>query len=444
MMRLLSVILLSCVACLFGADATDKVFPFAYTQEELPNGLRLVTIPTGLPNIVALYIVVQTGSRNEVEEGKSGYAHLFEHLMFRGTPRFPADKYGSMIKTAGADQNASTNADVTTYYVTFSKEDLDTMLMLEADRFQNLKYTPEIFKTETLAVLGEYNKNSADPNSKLYETLLDTAFVRHPYKHTTMGFLKDIQDMPEQYEYGIEFFNRYYRPEYTTIIVAGDVTKEQVRPAVERHWGKWKRGSYRPNIPAEPPQEAPRTAQIAWPSATLPLLAVAFHSPAYSDRDPDWAALNLISYLGFSENSDLYQKLVIQEQKVDQLDAFLSASPDPSLFTVSTRIKKPQDIRYVQDQALAALQKFSDILVEDEKLAAVKQHLRYSYSLSLNNTQAVAVAAARALRGQRDLDSIDRLYSLYSKITPEDIQRVAKKYFVDTNRTIVTLTGGQR
>jgi zinc protease len=379
-----------------------------------------------------------------VEEGKSGFAHLFEHLMFRGTPSFSPDKYGAILKTAGADQNASTNADVTTYYITFSKEDLNTMLMLEADRFQNLKYSQEVFKTETLAVLGEYNKNSADPHSKLYETLLDTAFVRHPYKHTTMGFLKDIQAMPEQYEYGIEFFNRYYRPEYTTIIVAGDVTRQQVRPAVERYWGKWKRGSYRPDIPVEPPQEAPRTAQVAWPSSTLPLLAVAFHAPAYSDSNPDWAALNLISYLGFSENSDLYQKLVVQEQKVDQLDAFLSASPDPFLFTISTRIKKPADIPYVQDQALAALQKFSDILVEEEKLEAVKQHLRYGYSLSLNNTQAIAAAAARALRGQRDLGSIDRLYALYAKITPEDIQRVAKKYFVDKNRTIVTLTGGGR
>jgi zinc protease len=443
MMRLLSVVLLCCGATLFAADAPKKVFPFAYSQEELPNGLRLVTIPTGFPNIVALYIVVQTGSRNEVEEGKSGYAHLFEHLMFRGTPRFPPDKYGSILRTAGADQNAYTTADITVYHITFSKEDLDTMLMLEADRFQNLKYSPEIFKTETLAVLGEYNKNSADPSQKLWETLLGTAFVRHPYKHTTMGFIKDVEAMPENYDYGIEFFNRYYRPEYTTIIVAGDVDKAAVRKAVDGYWGKWKRGSYRPDIPAEPPQEAPRTAQVAWPTDTLPRLAIAFHTPAYSDRNSEWAALDVLSYLGFSENSDLYQKLVIQEQKVDSLGAYLSESPDPFLFTVMARIKKPTDIRYVQDQALATLQNFSDTLVEPKKLQAVKEHLRYEYSLSLDNTQAVAMAAARALRGRTNLDTIDKLYSLYAKISPEDIQRVAKKYLVDKNRTIVTLTGGK-
>src|SRR5260370_8247973 len=112
MVKLVSLLLLSCVSCLFAADAPDKVFPFPYTQEELPNGLRLVTIPTGLPNIVALYIVVQTGSRNEVEPGKSGFAHLFEHLMFRGTPSYPADKYGAIIKAARAHHNPNTGTEL--------------------------------------------------------------------------------------------------------------------------------------------------------------------------------------------------------------------------------------------------------------------------------------------------------------------------------------------
>jgi zinc protease len=439
MIRLLPTLLLSCLATAFAAGAPDKVFPFDYTQEDLPNGLRLVTIPTGFPNIVSLYIVVHTGSRNEVEPGKSGYAHLFEHLMFRGTPRYPAEKYTAIVKAAGADQNASTSDDITTYHTTFSKEDLDTMLMIEADRFQNLKYSLEKFKTETQAVLGEYNKSSANPSAKLFEALRDTAFQRHPYKHDAIGLLNDIEDMPNQYDYGIEFFHRYYRPEYTTIIVAGDVTASSVRPAVDRYWGPWKRGSYRADIPAEPPQEAPRTAQVAWPGRTLPWLAIAFHAPAYSDRDPDWAALNLLSYLGFSQNSDLYQKLVLQEQKVDLLDGDMSASPDPFLFTVTARIKKPEDVRYVQDQVLATLENFGITPVEKDKLEAIKQHLRYQFSLSLNNTEAVAVAVSQYLRAASSPGTIDRLYDLYARISPEDIQRVANKYFVAKNRSIVTL-----
>src|SRR2546423_7885426 len=248
MMRRL-LLVLCCAASAIAAGPPERVFPFPYTQDDLPNGLRLVTVPTGFPNIVSLYIVVHTGSRNEVEPGKSGYAHLFEHLMFRGTPRYPAEKYTAIIKAAGADQNAYTTDDITVYHITFSKEDLDTMLMLEADRFQNLKYSPEAFKTETLAVLGEYNKNSANPSEKLSETLRETAFQRHTYKHDAMGFLNDIQDMPNQYDYGIEFFRRYYRPEYTTMIVAGDVSASSVRPAVDHYWGKWKRGSNRADIP---------------------------------------------------------------------------------------------------------------------------------------------------------------------------------------------------
>ena len=264
-------------------SAQVKTFPFTYTQQDLPNGLRLVTIPTDSPNLVSIYVVVQTGSRNEVEAGKSGFAHLFEHMMFRGTAKYPPEKYNQVLQRAGAASNAFTSDDLTAYYTTFSKEDLQRILAMEADRFQTLKYTPEVFKTETGAVLGEYNKNSSDPEEKLDEVLHDTAFDRHTYKHTTMGFLKDVQDMPSQYDYSLKFFDRYYRPEYTTIVVAGDVDPKNVRALVDQYWGGWKRGSYHPDIPVEPAQQGARENHIDWPSPTLPLIDIAFHGPAYSD-----------------------------------------------------------------------------------------------------------------------------------------------------------------
>ena len=120
-------------------------------------------------------------------------------------------------------------------------------------------------------MLGEYNKNSSDPEEKLDEVLHDTAFDRHTYKHTTMGFLKDVQDMPNQYDYSLKFFDRYYRPEYTTIVVAGDVDAKQVRALVDKSWGNWKRGSYHPDIPVEPPQQGaarePHRLALADPAA---------------------------------------------------------------------------------------------------------------------------------------------------------------------------------
>src|SRR5436190_12702324 len=193
-------VLLGCAALTCAAQS-QKVFPYEYSQEDLPNGLRLITVPTDYANIVATYIVVQTGSRNEVEPGHTGFAHLFEHLMFRGTEKFPPAKYNEALNRIGASSNASTSDDLTVYHTTFSKEDLDGVLAMEADRFQHLKYAEPEFKTESLAVLGGYNKNSASPFSKLNEVLHDTAYDKHTYKHTTMGFLKDIQDMPNQYEY---------------------------------------------------------------------------------------------------------------------------------------------------------------------------------------------------------------------------------------------------
>src|SRR5690242_9513444 len=242
--------LLSCAAMAFAAQP-QKIFPYPYTQEDLPNGLRLITVPTDYANIVAVYIVVQTGSRNEVEPGHTGFAHLFEHLMFRGTAQYSSTKYNQTLNRIGAASNASTYNDKTIYYTTFSKEDLETVLGMEADRFQNLKYAEPEFKTESLAVLGEYNKNSANPLSKLDEVVSDTAFDRSTYKHTTMGFLKDIQDMPNQYKYSLKFFERYYRPEYTTILVVGDVQAKATRALVDKFWGEWKRGSYQPEIPKE-------------------------------------------------------------------------------------------------------------------------------------------------------------------------------------------------
>jgi zinc protease len=306
-----------------------------------------VTIPTDSPNLVSIYIVVQTGSRNEVEPGKTGFAHLFEHLMFRGTQQYSSEKYQATLQRAGAASNASTSDDLTQYYTTFSKEDLPQIMAMEADRFQHLKYSPEMFKTETGAVLGEYNKNSSNPGEKLDEVLHDTAFDRHTYKHTTMGFLKDVQDMPSQYDYSLRFFDRYYRPEYTTIVVAGDVDPKRVRALADQSWSSWKRGRYHPDIPVEPAQKGPRENHVNWPSSTLPLMAVAYKGPAFTDTQKDWAALDVLATLAFSRTSDLYQKLVVNEQKVDTLDGGIARRLDPNGFNV--RLRDSRNIASIAD-----------------------------------------------------------------------------------------------
>src|SRR5712691_916891 len=248
------------------AAPSGDIFPFPVTEKTLPNRLKVIVVETDFPNIVSLQIPVQTGSRNEVEPGKSGFAHFFEHMMFRGTKAYPPEKYQEILTQIGARQNAYTTDDYTNYHTTFSKEDLELMLRVEADRFENLSYDPAAFKTEARAVLGEYNKNSANPLVKIEEVQHEHAFTTHTYRHTTMGFLKDIEDMPNQYDYSREFFGRWYRPEYATIIVAGDVEPARVIALVEKYWGGWKRGAYRAAIPQEPPAKGPVYAHVPWSS----------------------------------------------------------------------------------------------------------------------------------------------------------------------------------
>jgi zinc protease len=422
------------------AMAAGKIFPYPYVQEDLPNGLRLITIPTDFPNIVSLYIVVGAGSRNEVEPGKTGYAHLFEHLMFRGTAEYPPEKYNATLKTAGAASNAFTTSDYTAFHTTFSKEDLPIVLSMEADRFQHLDYSEEAFKTETRAVLGEYNKDSADPSEKLYETLRATGFKVHTYSHTTMGFLKDVEAMPESYQYGKDFFSRYYRPEYTTIIVAGDVDPKRVRALVDERWGNWKRGNYTAQIPAEPPQDGPRRAHVDWPSETLPLLFVAWRGPAYSDDTMDTVALDAISRLGFDQNSPLYQKLVVDEQKLDSLGAGPPNNLDPEFFGVNARVKEAKDLKSVEEQIEATARSFADKPVDPKKLEALKEHLRYEFALQLDNSEAIAATVAQYVALRRTPETMNRYYEMSAKLTPADIQRVAKKVLIDKNLDVVTLT----
>jgi zinc protease len=444
MRKLISIFILLALTLPAMAQGGNKIFPYKYSIDDLPNGLRLITVPTDYPNLVSVYIVVQTGSRNEVEPGKSGFAHLFEHLMFRGTEKYPAEAYNEIFKNAGADTNAYTSDDRTVYHATFSKEDLDHIMSVEADRFQNLKVPEDLFKTETRAVLGEYNKNSSNPVNKLFETLRDTAFQAHTYKHTTMGFLRDVENMPNQYDYSLEFFKRYYRPEYTTIIISGDVKREDALQMTKKYWGTWTRGEYKPEIAKEGEQTKELMAHVDWPSPTLPWIAVAYKGPAFSDEQKDMPSMDLISNLGFSENSELYQRLVIKEQKVDALFASFEDHVDPYLLTVMARVKDPKDLSYVRQEIIKTFDSFKTMKVSKEKLEAVKSNLKYSFALTMDNSQAIASTIAPYVALRRTPETINKLFDVYASITPEDIQQMAGKYFVEKQRTVVTLANKEK
>jgi zinc protease len=417
------------------------VLPLRATTKTLANGLVVIVVPTGYPNLVSLQIPVLTGSRNEVEAGKSGFAHFFEHMMFRGTAAYPPDAYNAIITKAGARQNAYTTDDYTNYHITFAKEDLETILKIEADRFQNLSYSVEAFKTESRAVLGEYNKNSANPFQKLYETIRAKAFTTHTYRHTTMGFIEDIEDMPNQFEYSRVFFDRWYRPENTAIIVAGDVEPATVFPLVEKYWGGWKPGKGETlAIPQEPPAKGAVYAHVPWPTPTSPLVAIAFRGPAFSETEKDSAAIRLFMDINFGETSDIYRKLVEQEQKVDQLGGDGPNNVDPELITIFARVKNPADALYVRDELLRAVAAARVARVDEQRLADARSNARYSFAARLDNTESIAATLARYVRFRRSYDTLNNFYRVYSSLTPDDLTAAARKYFIDESLVVVTLS----
>ena len=426
------------------APAVAQAFPFPVTEKTLANGLKVYVVAFDSPGLVAYYSVVRTGSRNEVEPGKSGFAHFFEHLMFRGSQHYSPEKYTAVIKEMGADSNAFTSDDLTVYHILAGKAALPTIAEIEADRFQRLQYEDATFQKEARAVLGEYNKNASNPIEQMVEHLYDNAFTTHTYKHTTMGFLKDIENMPKELAYSRQFFDRYYRPENVIILVVGDADPETVFKLVEKHYGEWKRGGKHPAVPAEPPQKQEKRAALTWPAATLPMLLEGYHAPAFSTKNVDVPTLDVLAELLFAERAPLYKRLVIKEQKVETLAGSADPHVDPNLFTVLARIKKPDDLAYVEKAIHDEMARIAREGVDEKTLADVLSHVKYAFAGQLSTADKTAYTASSFLALTGDLGSINNYFALYDKVTVADVKRVAAKTFTAANRSVVTMKANKQ
>jgi zinc protease len=419
--------------------ASEPVFTYPLNKTVLDNGLTVLSVPFDSPGIIAYYTIVRTGSRNEVEKGLSGFAHFFEHMMFRGTDRYSQEKYNDVLKTLGADSNAFTNDDWTCYHMTIPATALATAVEIEADRFQNLKYDLPSFQKEARAVLGEYNKSASSPLLKVNEAMQSTAYTTHTYRHTTIGFLADIKDMPNQYAYSKVFFDRWYRPENCTIIVAGDVNPSALVGLVKPHYASWKPGKAQAKIPAEPNQTAPRSGRLTWPLPTLPILHLAYHIPVADPSDPDVAALGVLELALFGETSPLYQALVLKEQKAVRIMAEAEAKRDAGLFSIYVEVRAPADLTAVRSRIASALAVAAETPIDAARLSAIKSHLRYAFAGSLRTSDAVASAVGTAVGIAGRPEWINELYAAYDRVTPADLMRVAAKYFQPGNETTIIL-----
>jgi len=274
---------------------------------------------------------------------------------------------------------------------------------------------------------------------KMVETLYDRAFTAHTYKHTTMGFLKDIENMPNEIDYSRQFFSRYYRPENVVLLVVGDVDADTVFKLVEEHYGGWKPGAPHPTIPAEPPQKKEQRAELTWNGPTLPMMLMGFHTPGFSTTNVDLPTLDVLAELLFSERAPLYKRLVIKEQKVETLAGSNDAHVDPNLFTVFARIKKPADVGYVEKAITDEIARIAKEGVDERFLSEVLSHVKYAFAGQLSTADKTANTASEFLALTGQLESINSYFALFDKVTSADVQRVAATYFKPTNRTVVTL-----
>ncbi len=411
--------------------------------DTLDNGLTVVTVPFDSPGVVAYFTLVRAGSRDEIEAGKSGYAHLFEHLMFRGTEKMSAADYEKKMQALGADNNAFTTSDFTLFTPTVPKDSLAELVPIEADRFQHLSYAPASYKDETGAVLGEYNKSASSPFLPMEEALLSIAFKEHTYGHSTLGFKKDVEAMPDAFDYSRSFFHRFYTPDDCTVFAVGDVDAARVLELVKASYSGWS-GKRAPTLTqTEPEQTAPRARALTWKNATAPRLMEGFKIPATGASIGDAAALALVAALVFGESSELYQKLVVKEQKAIELEADPDdvLHKDPGLFLLTAKLKASTSFDEVERGIDDALAKAGRGETAPEKLDAVRNHVKNALTLSLQTPQSVATALASWTAMTGDVHSLNAYVAALATVTADDVARVARTYLVPARRNVVTLTG---
>jgi zinc protease len=442
-MRIVSIVVL--VAIVAGGLAAPALaqhfFPYPYENYVLDNGFKSILMPVKGSGLVAYYTVVRTGSRDEWEEGHTGFAHFFEHMMFRGTEKYPSAEYNRIVSEIGADANAYTTDDYTCYYMVIPSAQLATAMELESDRFQNLSYEEGPFRTEAGAVYGEYRKNFTSPFRQAHEKMMDTAFDRHTYKHTTMGFERDIKAMPNMYEYSISFFNRYYRPENCVLLLVGDFDAAKAKEMIKERYGGWEKGYVPPQISPEPFQTKERRVEVDYPGRTLPLVWIAYKGDAFDPSNKMAASAWLLADLAFGENSDIYKKLVIREQKVASVNGDFGFNRDPKLYDVYARVKDPADIDYVIDEIGKTATRFQTDLVSGEELENLKKRTRYNFLMRLDTPGHTAGGLARTVALTGGIEAIDVLYDTLASLTPQDIRAAAQRYLQDERRTVLVLKG---
>jgi zinc protease len=402
----------------------------------LKNGLTVLAMEDHTVPSVALHIVYKVGSRNE-RPGITGLSHLFEHMMFNGSAKFPPKAFDRLIEAGGGYSNAFTTADTTQYYEEFSSATLDTVLQLEADRMRALKLDRANLEQERGIVMEERRVNTDNSvEGSMDELLWNSAFVAHPYRWDTIGFMKDIAAI--RLADAKAYFRVHYAPDNAVMAVVGDFDTKQLFTGIKRYFGNIPRQPPpRSVVRDEPPQRGERRVAFHRP-AELPALMIAYH--VGSDHDPDDPALDILStILSSGESARLYRSLVYEKQIATAVYASNESRADPGLFTFYAQAQQGHSAVECEAAIYAVLDEIGQKGVTDRELQKARNILRVGYlnGFKTNEGRAGLLADYEAEWGdwRRLLDYLPR----HDRVTAADVQRVARKYFRDLNRTVVTL-----
>jgi zinc protease len=432
----LLLLLLAGVAAL-AAPLSAFVHPpkLEYEITTLPNGLRVIVSEDHSTPIVHLSVWYHVGSRDE-RPGRTGFAHLFEHMMFKGSKNVQPESHTSIIASIGGRSNAYTQEDATVFWETLPSHYLPLALWLEADRMATLRVDRDAFEKEREVVKEERRlRVDNQPYGRLNEILFDRAFTTHPYKHPTIGSMKDLESASLQDVR--DFHDTYYVPENAVVTIVGDFDSAQAMQLVRQYFGRVPKAA-RPvprDIPKEPEQAQERRATIQeeWP---LPAVVVAYHV-AY-DGHPDSYPLHLASKILFDGESSRMTRDLVYDKRI-AVAAFGSANilQDPNLFYAVAIVPAGQSLPTVEREMLSQFDSVKTEGVSAHELERAKNQFMRDYIIGRESDEQKALHLAHAAVIHNDIRTADDEIDVFLNLTTADIQRVARTYFSEKNRTVL-------
>jgi zinc protease len=418
-----------------------------YETATLPNGLRVILSEDHSTPIVHVSVWYHVGSRDE-RPGRTGFAHLFEHMMFKGSKNVQPESHTSIIASIGGRSNAYTQEDATVFWETLPSQYLPLALWMEADRMATLRVDRDAFEKEREVVKEERRlRVDNQPYGRLNEILFDHAFTTHPYKHPTIGSMKDLEAASLQDVR--DFHDTYYVPENAVVTVVGDFDSEQAMQLVRQYFGRVPKAT-RPvprDIPREPEQTQERRATIQeeWP---LPAVIIAYH--VVYDGHPDSYPLHLASKILFDGESARMTRDLVYDKRI-AVAAFGSANilQDPNLFYAVAIVPAGQSMQTVEREMLAEFESVKDDGVSAHELERAKNQFMRDYIIGRETDEQKALHLAHAAVIHNDIRTADAEIDIFLDLQTADIQRVARTYFTEKNRTVLYITpkgagGGRR